>query len=80
MTVTFLFVVLSDITPEEKRADAFLRAGAFSILAALVMPPLAAWLMNYNPWLVFSLTTKYDGACADYAVHALGYQPLEALY
>ena len=52
MTVTFLFVVLSDLAPEAKRADAFLRAGAFNILAALVMPPLAAWLMKYTPWLV----------------------------
>ena len=50
MTVSFLFVVLSDITPEEKRANAFLRVGAFNILAALVMPPLSAWLMIYNPW------------------------------
>lgn len=50
MTTTFLFVVLSDITPEAQRANAFLRAGAFNILAQLVMPPLAAWLMKYNPW------------------------------
>lgn len=50
MTVTFLFVLLSDVTPEAKRASAFLRAGAFNILAALVMPPFAAWLMKYNPW------------------------------
>ena len=52
MTTTFLFVVLSDITPEAKRANAFLRAGAINMLAQLVMPPLAAWLMRYSPWYV----------------------------
>jgi MFS family permease len=52
MTTTFLFVVLSDIAPEAQRANAFLRVGAFNILAQLVMPPLAAWLMKYNPWYV----------------------------
>ena len=50
MTVTFLFVLLSDVTPEAKRASAFLRAGAFNILAAVVMPPFAAVLMKYSPW------------------------------
>ena len=51
MTVTLLFVVLSDITPEAQRAGVFLRAGAFNLLANLVMPPLAAWLMTYDPWI-----------------------------
>ena len=50
MTITMLFVLLSDVTPEAKRANAFLRVGAFNILASLVMPPFAAWLMKYNPW------------------------------
>jgi hypothetical protein len=54
VTVTMVFVLLSDVTPEAKRADAFLRVGAFSILASLVMPPFAAWLMKSNPWYELS--------------------------
>lgn len=46
-----LFVILSDITPEAKRAGMFMRAGAFNLLAALVMPPLAALLMDTSPWI-----------------------------
>lgn len=51
MTSTLFFVVLADITPEAERAGMFLRAGAFNLLAALVMPPLAAALMEVNPWI-----------------------------
>ncbi|KAK3683070.1 hypothetical protein LTR37_020581, partial [Vermiconidia calcicola] len=52
MTATMCFVVLSDITPEAERASIFLRVGAFSLLASLVMPPFAAWLMAaYDPWI-----------------------------
>lgn len=45
------FVVLSDITPEAERAAVFLRVGACNLLANLFMPPLSAWLMEYNPWI-----------------------------
>ena len=48
-TGALCFVVLSDITPQAKRAGTFLRVGAFNMFAQLVMPPLAAWLMAYNP-------------------------------
>lgn len=51
VTTTLLFVALSDITPEAGRAAVFLRVGAFNLLAALLMPPLAAWLMTFNPWI-----------------------------
>lgn len=50
-TSALCFVVLSDVVPESKRAGVFLRVGAFNVLASLVMPPLAAWLMIYNPWI-----------------------------
>ena len=45
------FVMLSDITPEAERAAIFLRVGAANIISALVMPPLSAWLMKWNPWI-----------------------------
>ncbi|KAK5175378.1 uncharacterized protein LTR77_000517 [Saxophila tyrrhenica] len=51
VTLALAFVMFSDITPEAKRSAVFLRAGAFGIVAGLVMPPLAAWLMRYNPWI-----------------------------
>ncbi len=51
VTIALAFTVLSDVTPEAERSGVFLRVGAFSITAGLVMPPLAAWLMRYNPWI-----------------------------
>lgn len=52
MISSLAFVVLSDVTPEARRGDVFLRIGAFNLLANLVMPPFAAWLMSeYTPWI-----------------------------
>lgn len=48
---TLLFTIIADIIPQADRAALFLRAGALSLLAALVMPPMAAWLMTFNPWI-----------------------------
>lgn len=45
------FVIVSDVASEERRADIFLRLGAFNLAAMLATPPLAAWLMQYNPWI-----------------------------
>jgi hypothetical protein len=51
MTATLAFVVLSDVTSEAERGAVFLRIGAFNLLANLIMPPFAAWLMPYSPWI-----------------------------
>jgi hypothetical protein len=51
MTASLAFVVLSDVTSEAERSAVFLRIGAFNLLANLVMPPFAAWLMEYTPWI-----------------------------
>lgn len=48
---SLIFVSFSDITPESKRAGIFLRVGAFNLLAALLMPPFAALLMEVSPWI-----------------------------
>lgn len=48
---TLLFTIIADIIPQADRAALFLRAGALNLLAALVMPPMAAWLMTFNPWI-----------------------------
>ncbi|MCJ1386988.1 hypothetical protein MMC17_010117 [Xylographa soralifera] len=45
------FVVASDITLEVDRAATFLRIGAASLTGSFIMPPLAAWLMQRNPWI-----------------------------
>jgi len=48
---TIVFVMISDITEAEQRANAFLRTGAFVLCATVVMPPLAAVLMGISPWI-----------------------------
>ena len=48
---TMFFVLLSDVCGEAERAGVFMRVGAFNLLASLLMPPLAAWWMRYNPWI-----------------------------
>ncbi|KYG47559.1 hypothetical protein M433DRAFT_33285, partial [Acidomyces richmondensis BFW] len=60
---TLLFTIVADITPQAERAAIFLRAGALNLLAALAMPPLAAWLMTFNPWIP-SLTGTVLGLIA----------------
>ncbi|KAH7371060.1 major facilitator superfamily domain-containing protein, partial [Pyrenochaeta sp. MPI-SDFR-AT-0127] len=46
-----LFVVVADITSEAERTATFLRIGATVMSASLLMPPLASWLMQRNPWI-----------------------------
>lgn len=48
---SLFFVMLADIMPEAERTAAFLRVAAFNVSAMLLMPPLSAALMQYNPWL-----------------------------
>jgi len=48
VTTGIFFVILSDITPDAKRASVFLQAGASSLLANLVMSPLSAWWMQVS--------------------------------
>ncbi|EMC95092.1 hypothetical protein BAUCODRAFT_123567 [Baudoinia panamericana UAMH 10762] len=43
--------LLAGGSPSSLRAAAFLRAGAVNVSATLLMPPLAAWLMRYTPWI-----------------------------
>ena len=50
-TVAILLTILADITAEGERAAYFMQAAAGSMLSQLVMPPIAAGLMNYNPWI-----------------------------
>lgn len=47
----YFFTAIADITPEQDRAAAFLRAGAANMAANLCMPPLSAALMTINPWI-----------------------------
>lgn len=45
------FVMVADISQPEERATNFLRLSAFNLSATLLMPPLASWLMQKNPWI-----------------------------
>ncbi|KAI0194212.1 MFS general substrate transporter [Astrocystis sublimbata] len=49
--VGFLFVAINDVTSVEDRASVFMRAGAASLLPNLLIPPLAARLMMWDPWI-----------------------------
>ncbi|KAF2479253.1 major facilitator superfamily domain-containing protein [Neohortaea acidophila] len=46
-----MYVIVSDITTEANRANVFVLLSGFNLLAALFMPPLAALLMETNPWI-----------------------------
>ncbi|CAK3981880.1 hypothetical protein AC579_680 [Lecanosticta acicola] len=51
------YVTISDVTPQEERAAAFLRMAAVSLLPNVLTPPLAAWLMQLSPWIPSLLGT-----------------------
>lgn len=51
VVASLVFTMLADVVPQAGRAAVFFRLGAANLLASLVMPPIAAWLMNYNPWI-----------------------------
>ncbi|KAI7195079.1 MFS general substrate transporter [Hortaea werneckii] len=46
-----IFVVFSDVVPEDHRASTFLRVGASELAAKVVVPPISASLMTINPWI-----------------------------
>ncbi|OTA38818.1 hypothetical protein BTJ68_01390 [Hortaea werneckii EXF-2000] len=46
-----IFVVFSDVVPEDHRAKTFLRVGASELAAKVVVPPISASLMTINPWI-----------------------------
>ncbi|KAF2761933.1 MFS general substrate transporter [Pseudovirgaria hyperparasitica] len=46
-----IFVVVSDVTPQEEQTNAFFRLGAASLFPLLLIPPLSAWSMRVSPWL-----------------------------
>jgi MFS family permease len=48
---TLIFVLISDVTPVRERANMFLKAGAASMSTNLLVSPLAAWMMQSNPWI-----------------------------
>ncbi|EME50215.1 hypothetical protein DOTSEDRAFT_68930 [Dothistroma septosporum NZE10] len=56
----YFFTMIADITPEQERAAAFLRAGAANMAANLCMPPLAATLMTLDPWIPAIMGTVLD--------------------
>ncbi|KAI3326782.1 MFS general substrate transporter [Xylariaceae sp. AK1471] len=49
--VGFLFVMVNDVTLDRYRANIFMRAGAASLVANLLIPPLASRLMIWDPWI-----------------------------
>nr|POE90637.1 efflux pump ustt [Quercus suber] len=52
-----LYVIVSDVTTPMDRTAVFLRLSAVNLFAGLAMPPIAAWLMVYNPWIPVMLGT-----------------------
>jgi len=46
-----LFVIVSDVVPEDKRSKVFLQLGGANLISAVCMPLLAAWLMEITPWI-----------------------------
>ncbi|KAL6849879.1 hypothetical protein ACO1O0_009424 [Amphichorda felina] len=48
---TLIFVVISDITPQEEQTNVFFQIGAASLFPILMMPPLSALLMRTSPWI-----------------------------
>ncbi|OQO13020.1 hypothetical protein B0A48_02484 [Cryoendolithus antarcticus] len=51
------FVLISDVVAQEERSSVFLRVGASNMISNFTMPPLAALLMRYNPWIPALLGT-----------------------
>ena len=48
-------VIMTDVTPESKRANVFFCAHAVLCATEFLGPPLGSVLMNRNPWIAFAL-------------------------
>ena len=46
-----IFVIISDVVPEAERSKVFLQVGGANLISSVCMPLLAAWLMEYTPWI-----------------------------
>jgi hypothetical protein len=72
-----LFVIVSDIVPEEERSKVFLQIGGANLISSVCMPLLAAWLMEITPWIP-AIAGTLGKACAVFLVlsmpETLGYQ------
>ncbi|TKA32767.1 hypothetical protein B0A50_00992 [Salinomyces thailandicus] len=56
---SIFFVVLSDVAPQKLRAGVFLRVGAAELVTNLIVPPVAAWMMDFNPWIPSLMGTVF---------------------
>ncbi|KAM0707094.1 hypothetical protein Q7P35_006425 [Cladosporium inversicolor] len=46
-----IFVIISDVVPEAERSKVFLQVGGANLISSVCMPLLAAWLMEFTPWI-----------------------------
>ncbi|THX32436.1 MFS general substrate transporter [Aureobasidium pullulans] len=49
------FVIISDVTTQETRSAVYLRIFAANLCANLICPPIAAWIMTFNPLIAIFL-------------------------
>ncbi|KAG8627406.1 hypothetical protein KVT40_004889 [Elsinoe batatas] len=49
--------IVSDVTDDSTRSICFLCVSASNMVMYFIGPPLGAWLMTYNPWIPFFLTS-----------------------
>lgn len=58
-----IFVIISDVVPEAERSKVFLQVGGANLISSVCMPLLAAWLMEFTPWIPATAGTILT-ACA----------------
>lgn len=46
-----IFVIVADVVPEAERSKVFLQIGGVNLISSVCMPLLAAWLMEWTPWI-----------------------------
>jgi MFS family permease len=46
-----IFVIISDVVPEAERSKVFLQVGGANLISSVCIPLLAAWLMEFTPWI-----------------------------
>lgn len=71
-----IFVVISDVVPEAERSKVFLQVGGVNLISSVCMPLLAAWLMEWTPWIpatAGTLSTALGVIVALFMPETLGY-------
>ena len=64
------FVIIADVVPEEARSKVFLQLGGANLVSTVCMPLLAAWLMEFTPWIP-AIAGTMEKACAVLLVLAM---------